>query len=164
MFCCAVVMKQLSWYSPLNRSSLLQVFLRKGVLKICSKFTEEHPCRSAISIKLLCNFIEITLRHGCSPVNLLHIFTTPFPKSTSGRLLEIANNNEFTYQDAKDLLEMTYTRTNYKRTLESKFRSLLFRKCTKINQFCSELYSYQRTLWHSRWERNTVHSCFSCSF
>ena len=25
----------------------------EGVLKICSKFTGEHPCRSAISIKLL---------------------------------------------------------------------------------------------------------------
>ena len=24
-------------------------------------------------------FFEITLRHGCSPVNLLHIFRTPFP-------------------------------------------------------------------------------------
>ena len=59
----------------------------KSVLKICSKFTGEHPCRSAISIKLLCNFIEIALRHGCSPVNLLHIFRTPFPKNTSGRLL-----------------------------------------------------------------------------
>ena len=33
------------------------------------------------------NFIEIALRHGCSPVNLLHIFRTPFPKNTSGRLL-----------------------------------------------------------------------------
>ena len=31
---------------------------------------------------LLCNFIEITLRHSCSPVNLLHIFKTPFPKNT----------------------------------------------------------------------------------
>ena len=29
--------------------------------QICSKFTGEHPCRSVISIKLLCNFIEITL-------------------------------------------------------------------------------------------------------
>ena len=28
------------------------MFLGKGVLKICSKFTGEHPCRSAISIKL----------------------------------------------------------------------------------------------------------------
>ena len=33
------------------------MFLGKGVLKICSKFTGEHPCRSAILIKLLCNFI-----------------------------------------------------------------------------------------------------------
>ena len=62
------------------------VFLGKGILKTCSKFTGEHPCLSVISIKLL---IEITLRHGCSPVNLLHIFRTPFHKSTSGRLLLI---------------------------------------------------------------------------
>ena len=33
------------------------------------------------------NFIEITLRHGCSSVNLLHIFKAPFPKNTSGGLL-----------------------------------------------------------------------------
>ena len=33
------------------------------------------------------NFIESALRHGCSPVNLLHIFRTVFPKNTSGRLL-----------------------------------------------------------------------------
>ena len=63
------------------------MFLGKGVLKICSKFTGEYPCQSAISIKLLCNFIEIALRHGCSPVNLLHIFRTPFLKNTSGSLL-----------------------------------------------------------------------------
>ena len=43
-----------------------------------------------ISIKLLCNFIEITLRHGFSPVNLLHIFRKPFPKNTSGGLLLIS--------------------------------------------------------------------------
>ena len=29
------------------------------------------------------NFIEITLWDGCSPVYLLHIFRTPFPKNTS---------------------------------------------------------------------------------
>ena len=33
------------------------------------------------------NFIEITLWHGCSPVNLLHNFRTPFTKNTSGWLL-----------------------------------------------------------------------------
>ena len=30
------------------------MFLGKGVLRICCKFTEEHPRRSVISIKLLC--------------------------------------------------------------------------------------------------------------
>ena len=34
------------------RSSHQEVFLRKGVLKICSKFIGEHPCRIAISVKL----------------------------------------------------------------------------------------------------------------
>ena len=29
------------------------MFLGKGILKICSKFSGEHPCRSTISIKLL---------------------------------------------------------------------------------------------------------------
>ena len=33
------------------------------------------------------NFIVITLRHGCSPVNLLHIFRTPLLQNTSERLL-----------------------------------------------------------------------------
>ena len=64
-----------------------EVFLRKHVLGICSKFTGEHQCRSVISITLLCNAIEIKLRHWCSPVNLLHIFRTPFSKNTCGRLL-----------------------------------------------------------------------------
>ena len=68
-------------------SSRPEVFLRKGVLKIRSKFTGEHPCQSAIWIKLLCNFIEIALHHQCSPVNLLHIFRTAFPRNTSGWLL-----------------------------------------------------------------------------
>ena len=50
-------------YSKTWRSSPPEVFLGKGVLKICSKFTGEHPCRSVISIKL----------HS----SLLHIFRTP---------------------------------------------------------------------------------------
>ena len=70
----------------------------RGVLKICSKFTGEHPYRSAISIKLQSKFIEITLWHRCSPVNLLHIFRTPFLKSTSGRLfLDSGCLNSFCY-------------------------------------------------------------------
>ena len=63
------------------------MFLKKVVLKICSKFTGEHPYRSVISIKLQSNFIEITLRDGCCPVNLLRILRTPFLKITYERLL-----------------------------------------------------------------------------
>ena len=51
----------------LSRSSPPEVFLGNGVLKIWSKFIGECPCRSAISIKLLCS--------------------TPFPKNSSGGLL-----------------------------------------------------------------------------
>ena len=40
-----------------------------------------------ISIKLESNFIETTLWHRCSPVKLLYMFTTPFPKNTSRELL-----------------------------------------------------------------------------
>ena len=55
----------------LFRSSSLEVFLRKGVLKICSKFAEEHTCR----------------RHGYSPVNccifLEHIFIRAYWSAAS---------------------------------------------------------------------------------
>ena len=53
---------------------LEEVSLGKIFLKIRSKFWVENPCQSAISIKSESNFVLITLEHGCSPVNLLHIF------------------------------------------------------------------------------------------
>ena len=71
----------------LSESSHPEVLLRKGVLKICSKFTGDHPRRSVISLKLQSSFIEITSRRGCSSVNLLQIIRTPFPMNTSGWLL-----------------------------------------------------------------------------
>ena len=37
--------------------------------------------------KVTSDFIEIALRHGCSPVYLLHIYRAPFPKNISGGLL-----------------------------------------------------------------------------
>ena len=49
-------------------------------------YRRTHTCRSVISIKLQSNFIEITLRHGYSPVNLLYIFRTLFSMNTSGQL------------------------------------------------------------------------------
>ena len=65
------------------RSSPPDGLLVKDVPKICSKFILLRNC----DFNLQSNFIEITLRHGRSPVNLLHIFKTPFSKSTSGWLL-----------------------------------------------------------------------------
>ena len=40
-----------------------------------------------ISIKFRSNFVEIILRQWCSPVNLLYIFQTSFPKNAFGGLL-----------------------------------------------------------------------------
>ena len=82
----------LFWTSQQRCRSWLQkqpskAFLEKVVLKIYSKFTGEQPCWSVISIKLRSNFIEITLWHRCSLVNLLHIFRTTFLKNLSGRQL-----------------------------------------------------------------------------
>ena len=59
------------------RSSHPEMFLKECGLKICNKFTGEHPCQSAISIS---NFIDIetTLRQWCVPLNLVHIFRTAF--------------------------------------------------------------------------------------
>ena len=48
----------------------------------------QQSCKATL-LKLQCNFIEITLRHRCSLVNLLHIFRTPFLTNISGRLLLI---------------------------------------------------------------------------
>ena len=78
---------QVDDYTTYSKSSYPKVLLVKDVLKICSKFTGKHPCRSGISIKLQGKFIEITLWHGCSPVNLLQIFRTLFSKNTSEWLL-----------------------------------------------------------------------------
>ena len=36
--------------------------------------------------KVAKQFIEITLQHGYSPVNLLQVFRIPFPKNKTGEL------------------------------------------------------------------------------
>ena len=38
--------------------------LEKGVLKICRKFTGEHPCQSAISIKLQATLLKLHFSMG----------------------------------------------------------------------------------------------------
>ena len=50
----------------LIRSSHPDLFLGKGVLKICNKFTGEHPCRSVISIKLLKWVFFLEQQNSCT--------------------------------------------------------------------------------------------------
>ena len=72
----------------------------QGALKTTKRWTEATHQRISsekVFLKYAANFqenthaevqfIEITLRHGCSNVNLLHISRTPFCKNTSGGLL-----------------------------------------------------------------------------
>ena len=48
-------------------------------MKKCGNFTQDRPFRTVISIMLQSSrFIEITLRHRCSPMNLLHVFRIHF--------------------------------------------------------------------------------------
>ena len=70
-----------------SEGSRPEMFLGKGVLKICHKFTRKHPYRSAISKKLQSDFIKVTLQHRCSLVNLLNIFRTSFYKNNYEGLL-----------------------------------------------------------------------------
>ena len=101
-------------FDRLGRSSYPEVFLVKGVLKICRTFTEEHPCQSVNSIKMQSNFIEITLQHGCSPVNFLHIFRTLFTKNTSAELLlDRYSNTILRFSTAQQTLSRTLDMVPY---------------------------------------------------
>ena len=77
---------------PVSSIWLIQKQSSKGVLrKRCSENMRQiyrrTPMLKCDFNKVASNFIEITLWHGCSTVNLLHIFRTSFPKNTSARLL-----------------------------------------------------------------------------
>ena len=64
-----------------------KLFLGKSFLRTCRKFTGENPCRTPISINLLCTFIKIALKHRCSLANFLYMSKIHFSKNTSEGLL-----------------------------------------------------------------------------
>ena len=76
-----------------EQSMMIEKQPSKRVLKkMCSENMQQiyrgtPLLKYVMSIKLQSNFIKITLQHGYSPVNLLHIFRTHFLKNTSGGLL-----------------------------------------------------------------------------
>ena len=110
------------------RSSCLEVFLGKGALKICSKFTGEHPCRTAISIKLQSNVMEITLWHECSPVNLLHVFRAPL-KAVLSRLYTV----KFTWSNLLNQINLIMYTAKFDAFLFDQSSLIKFRK----NRTCS---------------------------
>ena len=131
-----------------HRSNHPKVFLGKGFLKICSKITGEHTCRSVIPIKLLCNFVIITLRHGCSPVNLLHVFRTPFFKNTSGWLL--LNSGFFT--------------TVSKNSLSLKRKHFTSQKMKfSIKEFFSKCDQIRRKIWSHLLKKSLMENLIFCA-
>ena len=90
--------------------------LGKGVLKICSEFTGEHPCRSTISIKSQSIFIEITLRHVCSPVNLIRIFRNLFLRKPLDGCFRFFIS-QFSFRSNYGLFLLEYIIPDYRRKL-----------------------------------------------
>ena len=66
-------MKHMRFFIQLFLEGIPGIFLRNGVLKICCKFTGEHPCQSAISIKLQSRWSYIYNVEGF--ITLFKIFT-----------------------------------------------------------------------------------------
>ena len=76
-----------------NKKVLL---FNETILNIIRNFipheTQKQPSRDVLRKRCSENMQqiyrhEIAPRHGCSPINLLHIFRTPFPRNNSGWLL-----------------------------------------------------------------------------
>ena len=106
------------------------MFLAKGVLRICSKFTGEQPCRSA---KQLYWNHSLAWVFSCK---LLHIFRTPFPRSNSGWLLLcIGTIKDINKKLDKNLLELFFWLNTNKIALNAaKTQVLIFKtKCKILN-------------------------------
>ena len=80
------MLKLFCWFSAGFNSSFYDAFQkqssRRVLIKSCSDNIHQIYRRTPT---WRCNFNKITLRHGCSPVNLLHlIFRTDFLNDSSG--------------------------------------------------------------------------------
>ena len=80
-----VMLKSFCWFSAGFNSSFYDAFQkqfsRRALIKSCSDNIQQMYRRTPL---LRWDFNKITLRHGCSPLNLLHIFRTAFVKDSSG--------------------------------------------------------------------------------
>ena len=72
----------------------------------------------------------IALRHGCSPVNLLHIFRTPFPENTSGGLLL----KSFLLFHFSIIFICSFRKTLWKGFATQQNKCLFYKKCIAENK------------------------------
>ena len=61
-----------------SEAALYRCSYKKVFWKYAAYLQGEYPCRSVISIKLQSNFIQITIRHGRSLVNMLQFLDHRF--------------------------------------------------------------------------------------
>ena len=66
--------------SPSNRSSHLEVFCKKGVLRRFTKFTRKHLCQSLLFNRVAglrpATLLKKRLWHRCFPVNFVKFLRT----------------------------------------------------------------------------------------
>ena len=101
-WCLSIQYPSFSWYLPISEAATHRCSWKKVFWKYAANLQENTHAKcdfnkvakqlywNHTSTWVQSNVIEIALRHGCSPVNLLnllHIFRTPFPGNTSGWLL-----------------------------------------------------------------------------
>ena len=92
------IVKATVWNTKITvkTEAVTQRFPRKRCSENMQQIYRRTPMPKIDFNKVASNFIEIALRHGCSTVNLLHIFRTAFIKNTSGvilKLVKLKRNN-----------------------------------------------------------------------
>ena len=80
--CWSLFSSNVAGLSPATLSATVQRCFKKRYSEKMQQIYRRTPMS-----KLQSNFIEITLRHGCFAIHLLHIFRTSFLKNTCGWLL-----------------------------------------------------------------------------
>ena len=118
------------------------------------------PKCSFNKIALLCNFIEIALRHGCSPVakcspvNLLHISRTSFLGKTSEWLLlnfqDLATCKHFFTTSCSILRHQCFTTAGYEK--ENIFSNIVIRNISVSYDYVSNQ-NYCNNFSGTRWYR-----------
>ena len=81
---------------------------------ICVEHIHKQPPRGVLNKRCSQNMQQIyTLRHGCSPVDFLHIFRTPFSQNTSGWLLpHIGQKGFHLNKEGKDKFSRKFLQRN----------------------------------------------------